>query len=182
MTKILKAAVAGGAAAVAAAALLWGMRPAPSAPTQPRERGAATEHGAAPSAMAGPPTATAKAPPEPEAPPATEATAGGALARPQRPGPSGGPAPVDEPSLMARLRALGDSDPALALELARQGNQLFPGSSDAAERAAVAVKSLVLQGQMAEARSEAQAMVDRYPHTRWALSIQRHMNVRPSRN
>ncbi|MGK3989523.1 hypothetical protein WME99_41130 [Sorangium sp. So ce136] len=182
MTKpaILKAAVAGGAAAVAAAALLWGMRPAPSAPAQPRERGAATEHGEAPPAMAAPPTA--KAPPEPEAPAGTEAPAGGAHARPQRPGPSGGPAPADEPSLMARLRALGDSDPALALELARQGNQLFPGSPDAAERAAVAVKSLVLQGHMAEARSEAQAMVDRYPHTPWALSIQRHMNVRPSRN
>jgi len=86
---------------------------------------------------------------------------------------------LDEPLLMARLRALGESAPLDSIALARQGNERFPESSDAPERAWRVAKSLVNLGRFHEARDEAQAMVTRYPGTPWTLDVERHLLVHP---
>jgi hypothetical protein len=80
---------------------------------------------------------------------------------------------------MARIRLAEETDPARALELAREGNRHFPEGSDAAERAAVVVKSLARQGYWSEARGEEETMVDRYPGTRWALEVEQHTGAHP---
>jgi hypothetical protein len=82
---------------------------------------------------------------------------------------------------MTHLRAIQDSDPAQALVLARDGNARFPESADAAERAEIVVKSLALLGKPSEARREAEAMVNRYPGTPWALEVEKHTGAHPHR-
>jgi hypothetical protein len=91
------------------------------------------------------------------------------------------PPPQDEPSLMAQLREMRQSDPELSLRLAREGNERFPDSSDAAERAAIVVKSLMRMGRADEATDEARIMVEKYAGTTWALDVKRHMLDIPSR-
>ena len=92
------------------------------------------------------------------------------------------PVPSEEASLMATLHGIGDRDPARSLELARDGNQLFPNSPNAAERAAIVVKSLALEGHLSEARAEAEAMVNQYPGTAWAAEVERHTGAHPRLN
>src|ERR1700690_2102350 len=41
---------------------------------------------------------------------------------------------LNEPQLMARLRSIKDSNPAAAIDLARDGNKRFPDTADAPER------------------------------------------------
>jgi len=82
--------------------------------------------------------------------------------------------PLDEPSLMAQMRAVQDTDPARARELALEGNRRFPESPGAAERAAIAIKGLALQGKLSEARGEAETMVRKYPDSPWAIEVERH--------
>jgi len=86
---------------------------------------------------------------------------------------------VDEHLLMNRLRELGDSAPFSSLQMARQGNRLFPDSPEAAERHWYVCKSLVNLENFAEARDEARAMVAAYPGTPWANDVQRHLLVNP---
>jgi hypothetical protein len=86
---------------------------------------------------------------------------------------------VDEGSLMTQLRLVEDSDSALALELAREGNRLFPESPAAAERAAVIVKSLAREGKLSESRGEAEVMVNRYAGTSWAALVEQHTGAHP---
>src|SRR5208282_5942526 len=52
-------------------------------------------------------------------------------------------APRDERSILAELHRLGEGSPDLSLQLAREGNERFPGSADAPERSWFIVKSLV---------------------------------------
>jgi outer membrane protein assembly factor BamD (BamD/ComL family) len=82
---------------------------------------------------------------------------------------------------MAQLREMRQSDPELSLRLAREGNERFPDSSDAAERAAIVVKSLMRMGRADEATDEARIMVEKYAGTTWALDVKRHMLDIPSR-
>jgi hypothetical protein len=89
---------------------------------------------------------------------------------------------LDEAALMARLRGVEDRDPVLARSLAEEGNRRFPNSPDAAERAAVAIKSLALQGRASEARGEAERMVNEYPGTKWALEVEQHTGAHPHGN
>lgn len=90
----------------------------------------------------------------------------------------------DEGSLMAELRAQKERDPKRALELAREGNRRFPNSPDAAERASIAIHALGALGFSAEARGEAEDMVNRYPDGQWVREVEqftgahRHRNVR----
>jgi len=84
-----------------------------------------------------------------------------------------------EAALMARLRLIEDRDPAVALALAREGNALYPNSSESAERAMVVVKSLARQGELAEARGEAERMVNLYPGTRWAREVEQQTGAHP---
>ena len=80
--------------------------------------------------------------------------------------------PLDEASLMAELRGLGPSDPTATLELARQGNARFPDSANAPERSSILIHALASLGQAAEARGEAEAVVNRYPDSSWVREIE----------
>ena len=86
---------------------------------------------------------------------------------------------IGEQKLMYRLRQVQESDPARALELAREGNRLYPNSRYAAERAGRIVKSLALQGEYGQARGEAEKMVNTYAGTPWALEVERHTGAHP---
>jgi hypothetical protein len=88
--------------------------------------------------------------------------------------------PLDESALMLELRQMRQSDPELSLWLAREGNQRFPSSPDAAERASIVVKSLMRMGRADEAMAEARTMIEQYPGTPWALDVKRHMLDVPS--
>jgi hypothetical protein len=88
----------------------------------------------------------------------------------------------DEAALMARLRELGQSDPALALEIAREGNERFSGSADAPERYHTLVKALENLGRFDEAREEARRMVDTYPGTPWTEDVERHVLRHPGKH
>ncbi len=88
----------------------------------------------------------------------------------------------DEATLMNRLRRIEDSDPTLALELAREGDARFPGSANSAERAMIVVKSLARQGSLSEARGKAEVMVNEYAGTRWALEVEQHTGAHPHRS
>jgi len=80
---------------------------------------------------------------------------------------------------MARLHGVDGTDPRQALALAREGNERFPNGPGAAERAAIVVKSLALQGRLSEARGEAEIMVNRYAGTRWAREVEQHTGAHP---
>ena len=90
------------------------------------------------------------------------------------------PAPaVMESALMAAIRDLGASDPARALELARDGNRRFPKSADAAERSWTICKSLAALGRFHDAQVEARLLVHQYPDTTWAGDVTRHLLTQP---
>jgi hypothetical protein len=86
---------------------------------------------------------------------------------------------LDEASLMTKLRELGQSAPEQSLALARAGNERFPDSLDAAERAWIVVRSLVSLQRFHEARDETKVMKEKYPGTPWALDAERHLLVHP---
>ncbi len=85
----------------------------------------------------------------------------------------------DEASLMRELRRLGENDPPLSLQLAREGNVQFPESSDAAERTWTVVKSLVNMNHFDAAKVAAAAMVEKYRGTALAADVERHLLVNP---
>jgi hypothetical protein len=95
---------------------------------------------------------------------------------------------MSESALMAELRAFKDSDPQFAIERAREGNQRFPDSADAAERSSILIHALANAGQASEARGEAEDMVNHYPDSEWVREVERftgahrHRNVRVDAN
>lgn len=97
----------------------------------------------------------------------------------RRPPPSPARPVPTELSLMSAIRELGASDPARALELARDGNRRFPDSEGAPERSWTICKSLAALGRAAEAQDEARRMVQRYPDTSWAADVKRHLLTHP---
>ena len=106
------------------------------------------------------------------------AMTGGMDTRPSalpRPRPSVTPAPgaMNEAQLMDRLRAIKDSDPAGAAILAREGNRRFPDSADAPERTSILIHALVAADKGAEARAEAEQMVNHYPDSNWVRDVER---------
>ncbi len=137
---------------------------------------------AEPASVSDPALARAEAP----APSATASVSygpKGASTPPVSPTPPGASTTVirlDEATLMNELREMRQSDPELSLRMARDGNERFPSSPDAAERATIVVKSLMRMGRADEATAEARAMVERYPGTSWALDVKRHMLDVPS--
>jgi hypothetical protein len=92
--------------------------------------------------------------------------------------------PVDEPSCMAQLRSVKDSNPALAIDLARDCASRFPDSTDGAERASILIHALAAEGRHSEARGEAEHAVNYYPDSSWVREIEgftgahRHRNLR----
>lgn len=90
-----------------------------------------------------------------------------------------GAALLAEGTLMDALRARRFTDPSFTLSLAREGNQRFGESADAAERAWFVVKALSDLGRQDEARLEGRTLVDKYRETRWAEDVYRHLFVNP---
>ena len=80
---------------------------------------------------------------------------------------------------MVTLRQLVASDPAHAIEKAREGDKHFPDSAAAAERAWIVAKALANLGRFHEARDAARAMVEKYPGNSWAMDAQRHLMIHP---
>ena len=89
------------------------------------------------------------------------------------------PLPLDEAALMTRLRELGETNPALSLQLAREALARFPDGPDAPERNWIVVKSLVNLERFDEARAEARAMVERFPDDAKSLDVRRHLLTNP---
>ncbi len=85
---------------------------------------------------------------------------------------------------MLRLHALAPRDAALAIDLAREGNERFPDGPGAPERASMIIHALASQGRAAEARGEAEEMVNHYPDSDWVREVEqftgahRHRNIR----
>ena len=92
--------------------------------------------------------------------------------------------PIDEAQLMVQLRRVKESNPELAIQLARDGNRRFPNSADAPERTSILIHALSSQNRPSEARGEAEDMVNRYPDSAWVHEIEaftgahRHRNAR----
>jgi hypothetical protein len=156
-----RALIVGGVAAVA---LLTAARRC----DQPTPRESVQENAPAPSAPTNQP-APAAAVPRPPAPPPAVLTAA----------PSG---PLNEAQVMARLRSIKDSNPAAAIEVAREGNKRFPDTADAPERASILIHALASQGASSEARGEAEQMVNHYPDSEWVREVERFTGAHRHRN
>jgi hypothetical protein len=89
------------------------------------------------------------------------------------------PAPNHD-AIMAELRRLMFTAPAISLEIARDGNARFPDGPQAAERAWFETRALVLLGRFDEARSVARRMIERYPDTQWTTDVRRHLLSQPA--
>jgi hypothetical protein len=99
------------------------------------------------------------------------------------PAPTAAPAgQLNEPQLMARLRSIKDSNPAAAIDLARDGNKRFPDTADAPERASILIHALANAEQRSEARGEAEQMVNHYPDSDWVREIERFTGAHRHRN
>jgi cytoskeletal protein RodZ len=98
--------------------------------------------------------------------------------------PSAANTPSDESQLMVQLRRVKETNLELAIQLARDGNQRFPKSADAPERASILIHALSGLNRPSEARGEAEDMVNRYPDSAWVHEIEaftgahRHRNAR----
>lgn len=85
---------------------------------------------------------------------------------------------------MQRIRTVEHSDPALAIDLARDGNRRFPDTSAAPERTSILIHALAQLNRSSEARGEAEQMVNHYPDSDWVREIEaftgahRHRNLR----
>ncbi len=87
-----------------------------------------------------------------------------------------------EAQIMSRLHDLGARDAALTVDLARRGNALFPDGPGAPERASILIHALASQGKSADARGEAEEMVNRYPDSDWVREIERFTGAHRHRN
>jgi len=132
-------------------------------------------------------------PPTPAPPPPTAPSTkrGEAVAAPAAPKVSAPPADIvasvaklDESVVMARVREAAQSDPELAIELARAANLRFPDTALAPERHSIIIHALAGQGKGGKARGEAEYAVNHYPDGPWVREIEgftgahRHRNLR----
>jgi hypothetical protein len=167
----------GAALVVVVAVLLWQL----GATSAGREKVvAAPAPASAPPAEVSPASAPPPSPsPSPSpAPQLAQAKPGGADAGPPPPS-----AHLSEASLMERLRkARAAGRHALAIELAREGNRRFPDSARAPERHSILVHSLADNEQRAEARGEAEHMVNHYPDSEWVREVERFTGAHRHRN
>jgi hypothetical protein len=116
----------------------------------------------------------------PAAPPVPrQAALADPLLRPPQPAPSSASANPSEDSLAVAMHALEDSTPERALELARRGQALWPTGPRAPEFAASEVRCLYRLGRPSEGRGAAEAMVNRYPTSPWALEVEKQTGAHP---
>ncbi len=80
---------------------------------------------------------------------------------------------------MAKLHELGELNPTLSVQLAREGNERYPSGAGAAERGWIICKSLTNLERFDEARAEAKLMVQQYPGTSWANDVTKHILINP---
>jgi len=78
---------------------------------------------------------------------------------------------VDEPALMAKLRADVKPAPASALLLAEEGEKRFGDSAAAEERRALAISALINLGRIGEARGRAYPFMERYPNGPYSANV-----------
>lgn len=112
----------------------------------------------------------------PEEAPVVAQVMGSAAAPPPRPTQ---PVQSNEDTLAESMHRLEATDPAAALELARQGQRRWPDGPRAAEFAAIEVKCLYLLGKPSEGRGAAEAMVNKYRNSTWALEVERQTGAHP---
>jgi hypothetical protein len=122
-----------------------------------------------------PPRTTRAAPPEALIPDASALPSAAAPTPAQR----AARRELEETGFMTELRRVAASDPVRGLELAREGQRRFPNGEAAAERAAIVVRSLAMQGRLSEARGEAELMVQRYAGTSWAREVEQQTGAHP---
>jgi hypothetical protein len=91
-------------------------------------------------------------------------------------------APLNESQLMVQLRSIKDSNPAAAIDLARDGNRRFPDSADAPERHSILIHALANAERRSEARGEAEQMVNHYPDSEWVREVERFTGAHRHRN
>lgn len=102
------------------------------------------------------------------------------------------PTALDQPAALAPASALSEAQlmeelrhahtSVLAIRLARQGNQQFPGSDFAPERESILIHALADNQQQSEARGEAEYMVNHYPDSEWVREIERFTGAHRHRN
>ena len=88
----------------------------------------------------------------------------------------------EELEFMRDLRAITELDAELAVERAREGNVRFTGSAHAPERTSILIHALARVGRAAEARAEAEDMVNRYPDSAWVREVERFTGAHRHRN
>lgn len=138
-----------------------------------------------------PPEVKPQPPPPPRQPTAPTTTPGEAVAAPAAPRFPPPPADIvasiaklDESVVMARVREAAQSDPELAIQLARAANLRFPDTALAPERHSIIIHALAGQGKAGKARGEAEYAVNHYPDGPWVREIEaftgahRHRNLR----
>jgi hypothetical protein len=102
--------------------------------------------------------------------------------------PAGSTPALEEAAFMRDLRVLAEMDALLAIERAREGAARFGASADAPERRSILIHALSDTGRAAEARGEAEAMVNECPDSTWVREVERftgahrHRNVRLAAN
>jgi hypothetical protein len=87
--------------------------------------------------------------------------------------------PLDEHSLVSRLRDLAAWDPPSSLALAREALARFPRSTDAPEFEWNVVKALANMDRYSEAEREARTMVERFPGNPFTDDVERHVLNHP---
>jgi hypothetical protein len=107
----------------------------------------------------------------------------GCASRADGPPPATAPAVLDEPALMASLRASVKSEPAQALAFADEGDRRFGESPLAEERRALAIRALINLQRIGAARSRAYGFLGRYPDGPFSADIaaMTGVHVTPSR-
>jgi len=176
--------------AIAAAFVVWrsGSDATRDPATTPSVAPAATDPSPPPQADQ-PPASTP--PPTPAPPPPPSTARGEAVAAPAAPKVPAPPADIvasvaklDESVVMARVREAAQSDPELAIQLARAANLRFPDTALAPERHSIIIHALAGQGKGGKARGEAEYAVNHYPDGPWVREIEgftgahRHRNLR----
>jgi hypothetical protein len=86
---------------------------------------------------------------------------------------------ASEEALMARLRALVETDAAAALEVARQAERSHPDGPLADERSYLTMRALVELGDIPGAREEAYLFYERHPGSPYAGQVQRLTGLHP---
>jgi hypothetical protein len=81
--------------------------------------------------------------------------------------------------MAAEMHALEDSAPERALALAQRGQALWPEGPRAPEFAAAEVKCLYRLGRPSDGRGAAEAMVNKYPTSPWALEVEKQTGAHP---